>query len=232
MLAALLDDPGEQVGDRPELGDVVTAEGPRQLGLDVEDADDLVVPGERDREHRGDEAPLVDAADPQEARVGLDVGDDQRTAIRGDPPGDALTERDARATDLEAVETVGGGQRQVRSIAVEQVERGDVRVEHVAGPVDDGLEQLIPRPRGRRESGDLVQEAELLELVVGVRRRPGSARREWHLGSAGRGLDVRHGHHDTSLRKGCGRDGCGPVVARARNGARERAAVGPRGRVA
>ena len=38
LLAALLDDPGQQVGDRPELGDVVVVEVARLLGLDVEDA--------------------------------------------------------------------------------------------------------------------------------------------------------------------------------------------------
>ena len=65
--------PGEQVGDRAELRDVVVAEGPRLLGLDVEDPDGLVVPGQRHGQHRRHEAALVDAADPQEARVGADV---------------------------------------------------------------------------------------------------------------------------------------------------------------
>ena len=69
LLAALLDDPGEQVGDRLQLGDVGRAEQPRLLGLDVEDADDLVVPAQRHAEHRRDEPLLVDPADPQEARV-------------------------------------------------------------------------------------------------------------------------------------------------------------------
>jgi hypothetical protein len=35
------------------------------LGLDVEDADDLIVPAQRHAEHRGDEPLLVDAADPR-----------------------------------------------------------------------------------------------------------------------------------------------------------------------
>ena len=47
LLAALLDDAGQEVGDRAELGDVGLAEVARLLGLDVEDADDLVVPGQR-----------------------------------------------------------------------------------------------------------------------------------------------------------------------------------------
>ena len=80
---ALLDDPGQQVGDGRELGDVLRREVPPLLGLDVEHADDLVVPGERDRQHRGDEPPLVEAADPQEARVLADVGD--RDGLGGSP---------------------------------------------------------------------------------------------------------------------------------------------------
>ncbi len=218
LLAALLDDPGQQVGDGAELGDVVVAERPRLLGLDVEDADDLVVPGQRHGQHRGHETALVDAADPQEAGIGLDVRDDQRAAVRGDPTGHALAERDARPADLEAVEAVRGGQRQVRSVAVEQVERGDVRVQHVPGPVDDGLEQLVPRPGGRRQPGDLVQEAQLFELVVRVRLRGAGASPTRDAGRSGRGSDARHGHHHTSLEKGCGLDGCDPVAARTRNG--------------
>ena len=104
--------------------------------------------------------------------VGLDVGDDQRLAVGGDPAGDALAERHARPADLEAVEAVGRGQGQVRSVAVEEVQRGDIGVEDIAGPVDDGLEQLVPRPGRRRQAGDLVEEAQLLELVG---RRPAAA---------------------------------------------------------
>ena len=89
--------------------------------------------------------------------------------LRGDAARDALAERDAGPADLEAVEAVRRRERQVRSVAVEQVERGDIGVERIAGPVDDGLEQLVPRPRRRREAGDLVEEPELLELV---RRSP------------------------------------------------------------
>ena len=208
LLATLLDDPGEQVGDRAELRDVVVAEGPRLLGLDVEDADGLVVPGQRHGQHRRHEAALVDAADPQEARVGPDVRDDQGFAAGGDAAGHALAERHARPADLEPVEAVGRGQRQVRSVPVEQVERGDIRVQDVPGPVDDGLEQLVPRPGRRREAGHLVQEAELFELVVGGRGgigRPRTAPRTRLAGLRGAGSDARHGHHHTSLEKGCGR---------------------------
>ena len=218
LLAALLDDPGQQVGHGTQLGDVVIAERARLLGLDVEHPDRLVVPGERHRQHRRHEAALVDPAHPQEAVVGLDVGNDQRSPVRRDAAGHALAERDARPADLEAVEPVRRGEGQVRSIAVEQVQRGDVGVEHIAGPVDDGLEQLVPGSGGRRQAGDLVQEAQLLELVDGtVRARRGRAG-ILRAGGRGRGSDGRHGRHDTSLRNGCGPEGCDRVATRTRNG--------------
>ena len=108
--------------------------------------------------------------------------------VGGDAPGHALAERHPRPADLEAIEAVGRGQGQVRSVAIEQVERGDVGVERVAGPVDDRLEQLVPGPRRRRQAGDLVQEPELLELVRAASRTraaPASPRPT----SRARGLD-------------------------------------------
>ena len=95
-------------------------------------------------------------------------------------------------------------------------------MEHVAGPVDDRLEQLIPRSGGRREAGDLVQEAQLLELVVGGFGgvAPGRRRRRCERSAADADRDAGHGHHDTSLRKGCGqrrlRSGGGSGAERSR----------------
>ena len=66
MEAALLDEAGEEARERLEERDVGGRELARLDGLDVEHADDLVVPDERDRAHRG-EPRLVDAADPGEA---------------------------------------------------------------------------------------------------------------------------------------------------------------------
>ena len=173
------------------------------LRLDVEDSDDLVVPRQRHGHHRGDEASLVEAADPQEARVHPDVGDHERLARGGNPSGDALAVRHPGPADLETVETGRRRQRQVRSIAVEQVERGDIGVERVAGAVDDRLEELVPRPRRRRETGDMVEKAELLELA---RFRAT--------------FEFRHCHdgHDTSLRKVGLPKGCGTVKPVMRNG--------------
>ena len=170
LLAALLDDPREEVGDRAELGHVRSAEHAWPLGLDVEHADRLVVPRQRHAQHRADEASLVDAADPQEARVGLDVRDDQRLLAGRDGARDPFAERDAGASDLEAIEPVGRGERQVRSIPVEQIERGHIGMEGVAGAVDDRLEQLVPRAGRGRETRDVMDESKLVELIRPRRR--------------------------------------------------------------
>ena len=203
LLPSLLDDAGKEVGDRPELGHVDVAELATSFGLDVEDADGLVVPAQRHRQHRGDEPLLVDAADPQEPRVLGDLDDDQRLTRGGDPPGNALAVRHPRPPDLVPVETVRRRERQVRSVPIEEVERGDVRVERVPGAVDNRLEQLVPRSRGRREAGDLVEELELLELGRAAFGRGFRDR-------VGRG----HGIHDTSLGTERRPKRCGGVAAR------------------
>ena len=88
-------------------------------------------------------------------------------------------------------------------------------MERVAGPVDDRLEQLVPRPRGRREARDLVQEPELLELLGAAR---GGAGARSAAGARGGTRPRSSWHHDTSVREGCRPEGCGTVAARARNG--------------
>ena len=210
LQAALLDDAGKDVGDGRELGDVGLGEVASPLGLHVEHADDRVVPVERHRQHRGHEPALVEAADPQEPRVVLDVRDHERYAGRGDAPGDPLAEGHARPTDLVAVEPVGGGQREHRPVAVEEVQRTDVRPQRIARAVDDRLEELVPGLGGGREPQDLVEEAKLLERfgVAGRgsgRRRHPAVRRfrcgRWGGWPRGTGRKGRHGEHGTRL--GC-----------------------------
>ena len=212
--AALLEDAREQVRDRGQLRDVRVAKLAVGLGLDVEHADDLVAPGERHGEHRVHEPALVDAAHPQEAVVLADVGRRDRLAHRCHPAGDPLPEGHDRAADLVAVEPVRRGEPEVEPVAVEEVERGDVRPERVAGAVDDGLEELLPRPRGRRETEELVEEAELAGGVALVRGR--DLVRPIAAGGFGAGpvVERRHGEHDTSLGVAATFDGCSGVPAR------------------
>jgi len=164
--AALLDDPREQVGDRSQVGHVRWRELATVVRLHVEDADDLVVPHERHGQHRDDEPALVDAAHPQESIVVADVRDHDRLARGGHAPGHATAEGHLGAPDLEAIEAVGRRKGQVLLVAIEEVERGDAGVEGIARLVDDGLEQLLPRPGGRRHAGDAMQEPQLVELLA------------------------------------------------------------------
>ncbi len=121
--------------------------------------------------------------------------------------GHSVAVRHPRPSDLEAIEAGRRGERQVRSVAVEEIQGRNVGVERIAGPVDDGLEQLVPRPRGCREARDLVQEAELRELIRLLETR---AR-----------VDVRGRHvdHHTSVEKERPVEGCGGVMGVVRNGA-------------
>ena len=115
-----------------------------------------------------------------------------------------FAERHPCATDLVAVESVRCGQGQVAAVAIEQVERGDVGVERVAGLVDDRLEQLVPGARGRGQLGDAMKETQLVELAF-VRRTIG--------GRPGSGADLRgHGRHDTSLGTKVPKQGCDQVA--------------------
>ena len=173
---------------------------------------DLVVPGQRHGQHRGHEAALVDAADPQEAGIGLHVGDDQRLLRGGDAARSRLHRTAPAPGRSGTVEAVGGGQRQVRSVAVQQVERGDVGVERVAGPVDDRLEQLVPGPRGRREpqrprGGSAAGRARPAPRGVG---RAAGARRARELESAPGRASSRPSPYKP--REGCGRERLRPVA--------------------
>jgi hypothetical protein len=56
---------------------------------------------------------------------------------------DAFAERHARPPDLEPVEAVRRRQRQVRSVPIQQVERGDIGMERIARPVNHRLQQLV-----------------------------------------------------------------------------------------
>jgi hypothetical protein len=163
--APLLDDAAQEVGDHPEVGDVRGREVTGLLCLHVEDADDPVVPDEGNGEHRGDEPALVDPADPQEALIAAHVGDHERLARLRDAARHARPERHPRTTDLEPIEPVRGGERQVLGVTIEEVQGGDARPERVARLVDDRLEELFPCARGGGQARHAMQEPELVDLL-------------------------------------------------------------------
>ena len=141
--AALLDDPGQECGDRAQELDFARPE-PADLGrLDVEHADHLVVPDQRHRQHRvkpGD----VEAPDPAEAPVGGDVGDLDRLSPLGGDARDALAERQAHLAHLARIEAVRGREGQPQPLPVGQVERADLDVHRLGRAVDDRPHELVP----------------------------------------------------------------------------------------
>ena len=215
LLAALLDD-ARRAGRRPHRAgrrrESLKSRG--SLGLDVEDADDLVVPRSAARDsieatNRRWSMPRTHRKRGSALTSGMTSG----SLRRGDAAGHALAERHPRPADLEAVEAVRRGERQVRSVAVQQVERGDVRVERVAGPVDDRLEQLVPGPRGRRQAqrprgGTAAARAGPAARASGAAGASPGRR----LGRATPSRVGRHGHHHTSV----GKVAAGKVAAGAR----------------
>ena len=101
-------------------------------------------------------------------------------------------------------------------------------MERIARPVDDRLEQFVPGPRGRRQAGHLVQEAQLLELVRGARRQaalaPPGQRGFRRLLAGAFGGQIGHGDHDTSVGNVGRSKGCDVVVRAVRYGRSMRAA--------
>jgi hypothetical protein len=73
---AAFDDPGHLPGDGQEEVDVAAVELPLVLRLDIDDADHSRARDDRHGQHRG-QSLLVDAPHPLEARLFVDVGDDE-----------------------------------------------------------------------------------------------------------------------------------------------------------
>ena len=163
---ALRDDAREERGDRRQELDLGATEVALRQRLDVEHADDLLVPHERHRQHRV-QAAHVEPADPREAAVGGDVAHGDRQAGRGRATGDPLADRQAHPADLAAVQAVRCGERQPIRVPVGQVERADLDAHRRRRPVDDRAHQLVPVACLRREPRDLVEECQLVETAPG-----------------------------------------------------------------
>src|SRR6266478_5026407 len=121
----------------------MVAKMPPVATLDVKDADDPIVPDERDRQHSG-ETLDVEAADPGEPRIDRHVVDRDRLAGRRNPPGDALPEPEADLADLASIEAVRRGERQPRACPVGEIEGAHLDPECLGRAVDDRAHELVP----------------------------------------------------------------------------------------
>ena len=226
MLAALLDDAGEQVGDRAQLGDVrpLNARGCSVCTLSTPIVWSCQMSGTLSIEatNRRWSMPRTHRKRGSALTSGMTSG----CWVGGDVAGHALAERDPGAADLEPVQAVRRRQRQVRSVAIEQVEGGDIGMERVPRLVDDRREQLVPGAGRRREPGDVVEEAELLELRRDGRRA--SIRPSRSLG----GPRVSAGRRSSRYKaRGCGRRKVAVAVLAVASGP-DRCAAAPDGTAA
>ena len=158
-----------------------TSSSPKRCGpagLDVQDADDPVVPIERHRQHPR-KLLDVEPADPRETGIDGDVFGGDRGSGGCHAPRDPLAPGEADPADLRTIQPVRGRQREPRPVVVGEVERADLDAHRGGRAVDDGTHQLVPVTREGRKLGDLVEERELVERAGRpcVRRSTGAPRR-------------------------------------------------------
>ena len=183
LQTALFDDPCQDGRERLEEADVGPPEDPPADGLDVEHADDLVVPDERHGAHRG-EARFIEALEPGEPAVPADVDADQRLAGLGHPAGDPGAHRQAGHADLATIQAVRRGEGHPGAVAFDEVDRADLGVHGRCRPIDDRAHELVPGAGRGGQPGDRLEKGQLLQPTgVGLRghahgvdparRRPG-----------------------------------------------------------
>jgi hypothetical protein len=138
--ARVLDCQRSPVGDELEQLDLLLPERARDKRADVQDTARLSLHDERDAEHRLD--PLLPQDRVEDVRV-VDVVEDDRLLLGGDPPGEASADRDPDALlDLLFDAERRSCDQLVRPF-VEQKDRAGVDLEDLPGPLEQRREQLV-----------------------------------------------------------------------------------------
>ena len=165
--AALLDDAREQRGNRLQEAHVLGRERPRLGRLDVENADQAVVPRQRNGEHRR-QTRHVEAGNPLEVGIDANVGDLDWTSLGCGQPGDALADAEVDTADLVAVQAVRGGKRQAGAVPVEKVEGADLDPQGQRGPIHERAHEIVPVASACSELCELLEQGQLAQLPLGV----------------------------------------------------------------
>ena len=142
--ARVLDRERGPVGHELEQLDLVLAEGARNERADVEHAAHLSLDHERDAEHRLD---ALLAQERVEDVCVVDVVEDHRPLLGGDPAREAAADRDADALLDLLLDPERGARDELVRLLVEQEDRARVDLEDLARP----LEQR--RRAARRDAG-------------------------------------------------------------------------------
>jgi hypothetical protein len=222
-----LDRDGDAVSYELEQVDVVRGELARHERAHVEHADDVAVGDERNAEQRLD--PLLPQERVEHVRV-VDVRQDDRPALRGDPAGESAAHGDANALLDLLLDADGGARDELVRRAVEQQDRARVHVEDQRDPlqqlreellelevrerdVRDRLEPLEPDPRGPlgrvqpsaldRDRDAVSGELEQVHVVVGELARDERS-------------DVQHAHYVALRDQGHAEQRLDPLLAQDR----------------
>ena len=125
----------------------------------MEDAAHLSLDDERDAEHRLD--PLLPQDRVEDVRV-VDVVEDHRPLLGGDPSGEAAADRDADALLHLLLDPERRARDELVRVLVEQEDRARVDLEDLAGPLEQGVEQLVEPQVCERGVGDGLQPPDML----------------------------------------------------------------------
>lgn len=156
--AGVLDGDGHAGGDELEQALVFKGEVAHGFGLEVEDADDLVLDDERDGEFGADVGVGVDVV------LGLgDVFDEEGFALEGGLAGDAVAKLDTDAFDLGGVADLEA-HSEVFGAVVDEEDGEDFVVDNGADQVGDAMHEGVEVERGVEGVGEFVEEVDLERL--------------------------------------------------------------------
>ena len=157
--ARMLDRERSPVGHELQQLDLVLVEGAETQRADVEHAAHLTLDDERDAEHRLD--PLLPQDRVEDVRV-VDVVEDHRPLLGGDPAREAAADRDADALLHLFLDPERGARDELVRVLVEQEDRARVDLEDLAGALEQRGEELVEPQVCERGVGDRLQPPDML----------------------------------------------------------------------
>ena len=154
-------DRGSVCGELQQV-DVVDGELPRHERADVEDADDAAAHEQRHAEQRLD--PFLPQDRVEHVRV-VDVVEDHRPRVAGDASREAAPERDAHALLDLLLDPDRRARDELLRLLVEQQDRARVAADHLPGPAEQRVEQVLELEVPERGVGQGLEPAQALRIA-------------------------------------------------------------------
>ena len=101
----------------------------------------------------------------------VDVRDEHRAPLGGDPPGEAMPHRDPDPLLDLLLDPLRGAGAQHAAVVVEQQDRRRVRPQDVGDPLEQLVQQVLERQGGQRRVGDPLDRLQHAERALGVQPR-------------------------------------------------------------